>query len=158
MPITFLPGTEKALLAGLVASAQEQLHDAVIEAMLEARNLASAYRLTGQLNTTIHAVLPGESDRPMSFGEGMIDAIPGLTADQDEAYVVMHTIRRPGGKDKWASGDYGYYQENGPAFKGDGGIDQGGRHHLRNAGNSIRGKYPAITVGPVVPGSSFGGG
>jgi hypothetical protein len=154
MPITFLPGTELALLAGLIAGAQEQLHAAAIEAMLEAQNLASGYRDTGQLDTTIHAVLPGEPDRPMSFGGGMIDAIPGLAAEQNEAYVVMHTIRRPQGSDKGARGDYGWYQENGPASS----AEPGGRHHLRNAGSSIRGKYPAVTVGPVVPGSSFGGG
>jgi len=154
MPIKFAPGTGGVLLAGLIAGAQEQLHAAAIEAMLKAQELASEHRKTGQLDTTIHAVLPGETDRPMSFGGDMIDAIPGLAAAQNEAYVVMHTIRRPQGTDKGARGDYGWYQENGPASS----KELRGRHYLRDAGHSIRGKYPAVSVGPVVPGSSFGGG
>ena len=152
--LKWAPGAQAALLASAVAGGQEMLHAAVIEATERARNNVARYhQITGQLRTTIHAVLPGESDRPMSFGGDMIDPIPGLHADDNEAFVVMHTIRRPGGGDEHAHGDYAGYQEDGPASKD----EPGGRHHLLNAGNAIRGKYPGITVGPVTPGTSFGG-
>ena len=151
--LKWAPGAQAALLASAVAGGQEMLHAAVVEASREADKSAKPYQDTGQLHTTIHFILPGESDRPMSFGNDMIDPIPGLHADDNEAFVVMHTIRRPGGGDEHAHGDYAGYQEDGPASKD----EPGGRHHLLNAGNAIRGKYPGITVGPVTPGNALGG-
>ena len=155
--IKWAPGAQAALLASAVAGGQEMLVAAATEAMVEAKKNAAPFNRTGQLETHIHAVYPGEADQATQGAMGIVEPISGLHAEDNEAFVVMHTHRDPGGDSERDRGDYGFYQEEGPAFHGDGGTFQGGRHHLRNAGEKIRGKYPGITVGPVTPGNAFGG-
>ena len=151
--LKWAPGAQAALLASAVAGGQEMLVAAATEAMVEAEKNAAPYQDTGQLHTHIHAVYPGESDQPTQGAKGVVAPIPGLHADNNEAFVVMHTHRDPSGDSERDRGDYAWYQENGPASK----AEPGGRHHLLRAGEKIRGKYPGITVGPVTPGTSVGG-
>ncbi|MFA5054247.1 MAG: hypothetical protein WC565_09325 [Parcubacteria group bacterium] len=148
MPVKFLPGTERMLLAGLVAGAQQSLVAAATEAMVEAEQHAAPFQDTGQLHTNIHVVYPGQADE----GTGAVRS-SGLSAKGNEALVIMKTHRDPDGDSPRDRGDYGWYQENGPASS----AEPNGRHHLATAANAIRGKYPSVTVGPVVSVTSLGG-
>lgn len=128
MPITFLPGTERALLAGLIAKGQEDLVAAATQGQIEAKRLAEQYRDTGELDMHIHAVYPNQDD-PVAGRVG-----------PTEAFVVIDAHRKSDGK------NYGWFQENGPAGK-EAGLH--GRHHLATTGYHLAHDFPNIEVGEV---------
>lgn len=128
MPLKFLPGTERALLAGLIAGAQQELVAAATSGQIEAQHLAEQYRDTGELDMHIHAVYPNQDD-PVSGRAGPM-----------EAFVVMTAHRKSDGR------NYAWFQENGPAGKEAG---RGGRHHLATTGYHLAHDFPKVEVGGV---------